>query len=113
MSKIEDIVNVEREAAEMLRKAQAEADTIKREGQSEAERIVEQARQRRLNEEKAIMAEYDARIAEEDDRMQSELDSLLAKRQKSFDTHVSQVTEWVIRRLMDLQEPKIHDGERS
>lgn len=104
MSKIEDIVHVEREAAEMLRRAQVEADTIKREGQAEAERIVEAARRQRLNEEKAITAEYDARIAEENTRMQSELDTLLAERQKAFDTHASSVTEWVVRRLMSMQE---------
>ena len=100
MSKINDIVTVEREAAEVLQKARDEADAVKRTAQAEAEGIVEQARRQRSSEEKAIAAEFDKRIAEEDAAMQEKLDILLAERQKAFDAHAAEVTDWVIGRLI-------------
>jgi len=100
MSKIDDIVSVEREAAETLQKARDEADAVKRKAQAEAESIVEQARRQRSSEEKAIAAEFDKRIAEEDAGMQKKLDILLAERQEAYNAHAPGATEWVIDRLI-------------
>jgi vacuolar-type H+-ATPase subunit E/Vma4 len=100
MSKIEDIVTVEREADEALQKARDEAEEVKRKAKAEAEGIVEQARRQRTNEEKAIAAEFDKRIAAEDAEMQANLDTLLVERQKAFDAHAAGVTDWVISQLI-------------
>ena len=100
MSTINDIVNVERAAAERLNTARQEAETIKQAGQAGAEQIREAARKQRMEEEQAIKTEFEQRWKAEEEQMQVELEKELARRRKKYETHAAAIVDWVTERIL-------------
>ncbi len=100
MSTVEDIVKVEREAAAQLSAARKKAETIKRDGQAEAQQIVTAARAKRSQEAESILAETEKRLAEADACAAKRLQSHLSARKDRFARQAPHVIDWIINQIL-------------
>jgi vacuolar-type H+-ATPase subunit H len=96
--RIQDVIEIEKQADEIYQKAVIEAARIPQLAETEAKKIVEKARQDAETEARQLIAE--ASVKEQTDRILAETEEKIQHNQKMAKNHFEHATSYVISRIL-------------